>query len=183
VTQNTLRIVKVFWALDSNLADKRHFPSINWLKSYSLYLDKVEGWWKSSISGDWLDLRNRSMTLLQQEAELQEIIQLVGPDALPPSQQVTLETTRMLREDFLQQNAFHDVDSFCPESKQVEMLRTILLFNDLAQKNVSRGISVDSIRAAKCRVSISRMAKMPNESFKEANQKVVQEITAEMSSM
>jgi V/A-type H+-transporting ATPase subunit A len=183
VTQNTLRIVKVFWALDSNLADKRHFPSINRLKSYSLYLDKVEGWWKSSISRDWLELRNRSMTLLQQEAELQEIIQLVGPDALPPSQQVTLETTRMLREDFLQQNAFHDVDSFCPESKQVEMLRTILLFNDLAQKNVSRGISVDSIRSAKSRVSISRMAKMPNESFKEANQKVVQEVTAEMTSM
>lgn len=183
VTQNTLRIVKVFWALDSNLADKRHFPSINWLKSYSLYLDKVEDWWRSSVSTDWLELRNESMTLLQQESELQEIIQLVGPDALPPSQQVTLETTRMLREDFLQQNAFHDVDSFCPESKQVEMLRTILLFNELAQKGVARGVSVDSIRIAKCRVSISRMAKMPNETFSESIGKVVQEITTELSSM
>jgi V/A-type H+-transporting ATPase subunit A len=183
VTQNTLRIVKVFWALDSNLADKRHFPSINWLKSYSLYLDKVEGWWKSSISQDWLDLRNQSMTLLQQESELQEIIQLVGPDALPPSQQVTLETTRMLREDFLQQNAFHDVDSFCPESKQVKMLRTILLFNELAQKNVAKGVSVDSIRSAKCRVSISRMAKMPNETFSESVKTVTEEITKELTSM
>jgi len=183
VTQNTLRIVKVFWALDSNLADKRHFPSINWLKSYSLYLGKVEDWWKTSISKDWLDLRNEAMTLLQQEAELQEIIQLVGPDALPPSQQVTLETTRMLREDFLQQNAFHDVDSFCPESKQVEMLRTILHFNELAQKGASRGVSVETIRGAKCMVSISRMAKMPNETFSESLKKVVQEIETELSAM
>ncbi|MEA3559507.1 MAG: V-type ATP synthase subunit A, partial [Candidatus Thermoplasmatota archaeon] len=129
VTQNTLRIVKVFWALDSNLADRRHFPSINWLRSYSLYLDNVEEWWRTNVSSDWLEIRNRAMALLQQEAELQEIIQLVGPDALPPSQQVTLETTRMLREDFLQQNAFHDVDSFCPELKQVEMLKVILYFN------------------------------------------------------
>jgi V/A-type H+-transporting ATPase subunit A len=183
VTQNTLRIVKVFWALDSNLADRRHFPSINWLKSYSLYLDKVEGWWKKTISQDWLDLRNQSMTLLQQEAELQEIIQLVGPDALPPSQQITLETARMLREDFLQQNAFHDVDSFCPESKQVKMLRAILLFDELAQKNVTRGVSVDTIRSAKCRVSISRMAKMSNETFSDSIKMVTEEITKELSSM
>ncbi|MGA1848826.1 MAG: ATP synthase subunit A [Thermoplasmatota archaeon] len=183
VTQNTLRIVKVFWALDSNLADKRHFPSINWLKSYSLYLDKVEDWWKSSISRDWLELRNKAMALLQQEAELQEIIQLVGPDALPASQQVTLETTRMLREDFLQQNAFHDVDSFCPESKQVEMLRTILFFDDLAQASVSRGVSVDTLRNARCRVSISRMAKMKNETFNKAVGNVVDEIKKELSAM
>ncbi|MBN1539199.1 MAG: V-type ATP synthase subunit A, partial [Candidatus Thermoplasmatota archaeon] len=180
VTQNTLRIVKVFWALDSNLADKRHFPSINWLKSYSLYLDKVEGWWKSSISEDWLVLRNKAMALLQQEAELQEIIQLVGPDALPPSQQVTLETTRMLREDFLQQNAFHDVDSFCPEYKQVEMLRMILLFDELAQKAVSKGISVDAIRGAKCRVTISRMAKMKNENFRDRTGQIMEEIRKEL---
>ncbi|MGA1820202.1 MAG: V-type ATP synthase subunit A [Thermoplasmatota archaeon] len=180
VTQNTLRIVKVFWALDSNLADKRHFPSINWLKSYSLYLDKVEDWWRRSISPEWLELRNRSMALLQQEAELQEIIQLVGPDALPPSQQVTLETTRMLREDFLQQNAFHDVDSFCPESKQVEMIKVILLFDELAQKGISRGVSVDTIRAAKCRVSISRMAKMPNETFVQKVKTVREEVSKEL---
>ncbi|MBN1391029.1 MAG: V-type ATP synthase subunit A [Candidatus Thermoplasmatota archaeon] len=183
VTQNTLRIVKVFWALDSNLADKRHFPSINWLKSYSLYLGKVEGWWKSNISEDWLELRNRAMALLQQEAELQEIIQLVGPDALPPSQQVTLETTRMLREDFLQQNAFHDVDSFCPEYKQVEMLRAILLFDDMAQKAVSRGISVDTIRNAKCRITISRMAKMQNESFRDRVRPIKEEISKELLSL
>jgi V/A-type H+-transporting ATPase subunit A len=143
----------------------------------------VEEWWKGSISNDWLDLRNQAMTLLQQEAELQEIIQLVGPDALPPSQQVTLETTRMLREDFLQQNAFHEVDSFCPELKQVKMLSTILHFNDLAQKNVARGVSVESIRSARCRVSISRMAKMPNETFSGSVKKVIDEIAKEMDSL
>jgi V/A-type H+-transporting ATPase subunit A len=175
--------VKVFWALDSNLADKRHFPSINWLKSYSLYLDKVEQWWGSNISGDWLDLRNQSMALLQQEAELQEIIQLVGPDALPASQQVTLETTRMLREDFLQQNAFHDVDSFCPEKKQVEMLRVILYFDEMAQSSIKRGASVDDVRGAKCRVSISKMAKMDNDAFPESVKKVYSEIKNEMGSL
>lgn len=183
VTQNTLRIVKVFWALDSSLADKRHFPSINWLKSYSLYLDKVEDWWKGTVSPDWLGLRNEAMTLLQEEAELQEIIQLVGPDALPPSQQITLETTRMLREDFLQQNAFHEVDSFCPEGKQVRMLRTILHFNEMAQLSAKKGTSVDRIRAMKCRVSMSRMAKMDNKDFNGLIDGVVKEMEAEFASL
>ncbi len=183
VTQNTLRIVKVFWALDSNLADKRHFPSINWLKSYSLYLDKVEDWWKDSISPDWLKMRNDAMALLQEESELNEIIQLVGPDALPPSQQVTLETTRMIREDFLQQNAFHEVDSYCPEGKQVRMLRSILLFDKFAQTAVKRGVSVDRIRSAKCRVSISRMAKMDNKDFSSLIDGVDKEIKEEITSL
>jgi V/A-type H+-transporting ATPase subunit A len=182
VTQNTLRIVKVFWALDSNLADKRHFPSINWLKSYSLYLDKVEEWWKRSVSSEWLRMRNRAMSLLQEESELNEIIQLVGPDALPPSQQVTLETTRMIREDFLQQNAFHDVDSFCPEGKQVRMLGTILLFDQLSQQAVKRGASVDRIRSARCRVSISRMAKMDNKEHSKLIDDVVSEMKKEINS-
>ncbi len=183
VTQNTLRIVKVFWALDSSLADKRHFPSINWLKSYSLYLDKVDDWWKTSVSEKWLSLRNEAMTLLQEEAELQEIIQLVGPDALPPSQQVILETARMMREDFLQQNAFHDVDAFCPERKQVRMIQTILEFNELAQASLERGVSLDRIRSAKCRVSISRMAKMDNSDHERLIDGVVAEMRKEISSM
>ncbi|MFO8051357.1 MAG: ATP synthase subunit A [Thermoplasmatota archaeon] len=183
VTQNTLRIVKVFWALDSNLADKRHFPSINWLKSYSLYLDKVEEWWSSNITSDWLDMRNRAMALLQQESELQEIIQLVGPDALPPSQQVTLETTRTLREDFLQQNAFHDMDSYCPETKQVNMLRVILYFHELARSAVSRGVSVDAIRSADSRVAIARMAKMDNDTFSDAVSSVFEGIKKDMTSL
>jgi len=183
VTQNTLRIVKVFWALDSSLADRRHFPSINWLKSYSLYLEKVEDWWGTHVAKDWLSMRNRAMALLQEEAELQEIIQLVGPDALPPSQQVTLETTRMLREDFLQQNAFHHVDSYCPGGKQVMMLRAILLFDSLAQRAVKRGVSVERIRSAGCRVTISRMARMDNSGFEERMSAVMEEIKKEMGNL
>ncbi len=180
VTQNTLRIVKVFWALDSNLADRRHFPSINWLRSYSLYTDKVEGWWKENVDPQWLDLRNRAMSLLQQEAELQEIIQLVGPDALPPSQQVVLETTRMLREDFLQQNAFHEVDSYCPEKKQVMMIRAILLFHDLATAAVERGVTIDRIRNLEGRVLISRMAKLDNSSFEKEISIVMERVKEEI---
>jgi V/A-type H+-transporting ATPase subunit A len=183
VTQNTLRIAKVFWALDSNLADKRHFPSINWLKSYSLYLNKVEGWWRGKVSPEWLERRNRAMALLQQESELQEIIQLVGPDALPPSQQMVLETTRMLREDFLQQNAFHEVDSFCPEDKQFDMLCIILEFGDLCQKAISLGVSIDRLRQAKCRVSISRMARVDNKNYKGSFSALKAEMVKELASM
>ncbi|MGA1822001.1 MAG: V-type ATP synthase subunit A [Thermoplasmatota archaeon] len=183
VTQNTLRIVKVFWALDAALADKRHFPSINWLKSYSLYLDKVETWWKENIDPAWLDLRNEAMALLQQEAELQEIIQLVGPDALPPTQQAILETTRMLREDFLQQNAFHEVDSFCPESKQVEMLKTILQFNKLAKSACDRGVPIEKLRSTKSKVAISKLPRVPTEKFNKEVARVRKDMTKEMSSL
>ncbi|MCK5636869.1 MAG: V-type ATP synthase subunit A, partial [Thermoplasmatales archaeon] len=112
VAQNTLRIVKVFWALDADLADRRHFPSINWLKSYSLYLGEIQTWWKKEIGEEWLKLRNKAMALLQKESELQEIVKLVGPDALPPKERGLLESARMIREDFLQQSAFHEVDTF-----------------------------------------------------------------------
>jgi len=183
VTQNTLRIVKVFWALDSNLADKRHFPSINWLKSYSLYLEKVEEWYRNEVSPEWLDRRNKAMALLQQESELQEIIQLVGPDALPPSQQMVLETTRMLREDFLQQNAFHAVDSFCPQDKQFDMLTIMLEFGDLCQQAVARGVSVDRLRQARCRISISRMARVVNKDYKRTFDSIREEVCRELTSM
>ncbi|MCD6383502.1 MAG: ATP synthase subunit A [Thermoplasmata archaeon] len=167
VTQNTLRIVKVFWALDAKLADRRHFPSINWLKSYSLYLEKVAPWWARNVSPDWLSRRQEAMKLLQEESELQEIIQLVGPDAIPPAQQIVLETARMLREDFLQQNAFHEVDTFCPERKQYRMLNIILKFYRLATKALERGVSVEDIRRMRVREDIARMARVPNESFDE----------------
>lgn len=183
VTQNTLRIVKVFWALDAQLADKRHFPSINWLKSYSLYLDKVESWWKENVDTNWLSMRNESMALLQKEAELQEIIQLVGPDALPPSQQAVLEVTRMLREDFLQQNAYHDVDSYCSESKQVSMLGSILLFHKLSSQAVERGATIDHIRNSRARVGISRLPKVDEASFKKELDVVKKDMVSEFRSM
>jgi len=183
VTQNTLRIVKVFWALDSNLADKRHFPSINWLRSYSLYTNKVENWWKENVDRGWLSLRNRSMALLQEESELEEIIQLVGPDALPPAQQVILETTRMLREDFLQQNAYHEVDSFCPEKKQTLMIGTILQYHECATRAVERGVNIDRIRNIKGKGLISRMARLDNSSFEREIESIQEKVKEEVNSL
>ena len=145
VTQNTLRICKVFWALDASLADKRHFPSIDWLQSYSLYVDSIQGWWENNVAADWRAVRDEAMVLLQKESELQEIVQLVGRDALPDTDQVTLESSRMLREDFLQQNAFDDVDTFCTPEKQYGMLKTILMFQKEAIDAVKNGADVFKI--------------------------------------
>ncbi|MEM2192724.1 MAG: V-type ATP synthase subunit A, partial [Candidatus Hadarchaeales archaeon] len=111
VSQNTLRIVKVFWALDSGLADRRHFPAIHWLNSYSLYVENVRGWWKEKLGEEWKELREEALAMLQKEAELEEIVRLVGPDALPEPEKAILESARMMREDFLQQFAFHEVDT------------------------------------------------------------------------
>ncbi|MDR1819914.1 MAG: ATP synthase subunit A [Methanobrevibacter sp.] len=157
VTQNTLRICKVFWALDASLADKRHFPSINWLQSYSLYVDSVENWWAENTGNDWRVTRDEAMVLLQKESELQEIVQLVGPDALPDSEQVTLETTRMIREDFLQQNAYDDVDTYCSPSKQYQMLKTIVSFQKEAANALERGVESKDIIAVPIKEEIGRM--------------------------
>jgi len=143
VTQNTLRIVKVFWALDAKLAQRRHFPSINWLSSYSLYTKGLADWYNDNVSPEWIKLRDNAMDLLQQEAELQEIVQLVGSDALPPDQQLTLEITRMIREIFLQQNAFHPVDTFCPMDRQYKLLETIQKFADKANVALDSGVRFD----------------------------------------
>lgn len=183
VTQNTLRIVKVFWALDADLADRRHFPSINWLRSYSLYLDKVQGWWQKEVASDWLELRNKSMYLLQKESELQEIIRLVGPDALPKSDQATLEGAREIREDFLQQNAFHDVDTYCPGKKQYEMMRIMLDFYDKISLAVARGVKIEDIKKLSCRESIARMATVPNKTFEEEFKKIEELMEKQINSL
>jgi len=158
VTQNTLRIVKVFWALDSSLADKRHFPSINWLRSYSLYLWQVEPWWKKDAGENWFELRKRAMQLLQEEAELQEIVQLVGPDALPPRERATLEAARIIREDFLQQNAFHEVDTYCSPKKQYAMLGVMLDYSDILRNMGEKGLAMDEEKSMKLKEMISDMA-------------------------
>ena len=176
VTQNTLRICKVFWALDASLADKRHFPSIDWLQSYSLYVDSIQDWWANEVGADWRETRDRAMSLLQRESELQEIVQLVGPDALPDTDQVTLETARMLREDFLQQNAFDDVDTYCPPAKQYAMLKTILLFQDKATEAVNDAAEIKDIIALPVKEEIARMKYVPTEEFETK----VQEIQAQL---
>ncbi|HMK53757.1 MAG TPA: ATP synthase subunit A [Methanobacteriaceae archaeon] len=174
VTQNTLRICKVFWALDASLADKRHFPSIDWLQSYSLYVDSVEGWWDGNIGADWRATRDEAMILLQKESELQEIVQLVGPDALPEREQITLETTRMIREDFLQQNAYHEVDTYCSPSKQYQMLKTIVMFQKEATAALERGAAANDIIALKVKEEIGRMKFTPEDEF-DTNVKEIQD--------
>jgi len=145
VTQNTLRIVKVFWALDSKLAQKRHFPAINWLTSYSLYNRVLGDWYSENASKNWSDNIATAMTVLQEEAELQEIVQLVGSDALPDDQQLTLEVARLLREFYLQQNAFHDVDTYCKVNVQAEFLDVILHYKDLAEASLASGKTVAAL--------------------------------------
>ncbi len=183
VTQNTLRIVKVFWALDADLAHKRHFPSINWLRSYSLYLDSVIPWWSKNVAKDWYDLRREAMGILQREAELQEIVQLVGPDALPAREQALLETARSLREDFLQQNAFHEVDTYCPADKQYRMLKLILKFHKLITEAVESGVSIDKVRKLSVKEDLAYMGRIPNETYKEEFDKIERKMEEEISSL
>jgi V/A-type H+-transporting ATPase subunit A len=157
ITQNTLRIAGAFWALDTSLAYRRHFPAVNWINSYSLYLDSVQESFVDSVAYDWRDLRDKTMFLLQKEVELQEIVQLVGPDALPETEKAILEVTRMIREDFLQQSAFDEIDSFCPLEKQYWMLKTILAFHDAMTEALSKGVSLQQVLALPVKTAIARM--------------------------
>ena len=145
VTQNTLRITKVFWALDSKLTQRRHFPSINWLDSYSLYDLALEPWFMENVSPDWNKNKRRAMEILQENAELEEIVMLVGSDALPEDQQLTLEVARMIINFWLAQSAFHPVDTFCPYKKQFDLLKAILEFRDRAFDALARGVPTDVI--------------------------------------
>ncbi len=157
VTQNTLRIVKVFWALDAKLAQRRHFPAINWLNSYSLYSKALGPWYDENVSPEWVKLRNDAMELLQKEAELQEIVQLVGSDALPEDQQLTLEIARMIREYFLQQNAYHEVDTFCPMDKQYKLLKAITAWGDRAHNALEAGAPIEDIMKLKSKDDLAKV--------------------------
>jgi len=145
VTQATLRIVKVFWALDAKLAQRRHFPAINWLQSYSLYPEYLAGYYTEKAAPDWNQTKAQIMDLLQKESELQEIVQLVGSDALPAEQQVTLETARLVREIYLQQNAYDKVDAYSSLQKDYKLWKAILRFGQLAGQAVSSGATLKEI--------------------------------------
>ena len=162
ITQNTLRIAGTFWALDTALAYRRHFPAVNWIRSYSLYLDSIRGWFGGQGLTDWKEVRDRAMYLLQKEVELQEIVQLVGPDALPESEKAILEVTRMIREDFLQQSAYHEVDSFCSLEKQYWMLRAILRFHEKAAEAMGKGVGLEKILKLPVKAQIGRMKEDPD---------------------
>ena len=156
VSQATLRIVKVFWCLDSSLAYKRHFPAINWLQSYSLYVDRLTKWYEENVSKEFPALRAQALLLLQEEAELQEIVQLVGVDALSFEDRLKLEASRSIREDYLHQNAFHDVDTYASLDKQFKMLKLILGYYEMAKDAVGKGADFNALAGLSVRESIGR---------------------------
>ena len=157
VTQGTLRIVKVFWALDTALRARRHFPAINWLQSYSLYTQILEDWFRKNVNEEWPRLRSWTQRTLQEEAELEEIDRLVGADALPPDQQLTLEVARMIREIFLQQNAYHAIDTFCPPERQFKIISAIKKYSDLGQKAVKLDVPTKDVASLKSRELLTRV--------------------------
>lgn len=156
VSQATLRIVKVFWGLDASLAYKRHFPAINWLNSYSLYVDMLSKWFSKNVAKDWIDMRTKIMSILQEESELEEIVKLVGMDALSASDHLKLEVARSIREDFLHQNAFHKVDTYTSLNKQYFMMKSILTFHEVTQEALKRGASAEDMLNMKVRERIGR---------------------------
>jgi V/A-type H+/Na+-transporting ATPase subunit A len=161
VSQNTLRVTRVFWALDALLAQRRHFPSINWLQSYSLYISDLEPWYKANLAKDFVQLRQKALEVLQKESELQEIVQLVGVDALPEREKGVLDVARMIREDYLQQSAYDEVDTYTSILKQYRMLRAILSFGDREQEAILKGAQVGRLQALPVRTKLSRMKWIP----------------------
>ena len=156
VSQATLRIVKVFWGLDSALAYKRHFPAINWLNSYSLYLDDMEKWFNGNVAEDWMEGRQKMMTLLQEEAELEEIVKMVGMDALSPTDRLKMEAARSIREDFLHQNSFHEVDTYTSLKKQHMMMRLVNAFYERSVAALGEGASLRKLISMPVREQIGR---------------------------
>ncbi len=163
MTQNSLRVTGAFWALDTSLAHRRHFPAISWTKSYTLFLGQVRSWYESNVAADWQEYRDRAMFILQKETELQEIVQLVGPDALPESEKIILEIARMLREDFLQQFAFDEVDAYCPPKKAYLMLKAILAFYDASVQALQRGVSLRQVLELPLKDKIAEIKTTPHD--------------------
>ena len=180
VSQATLRIVKVFWGLDASLAYKRHFPAINWLTSYSLYVDLLSSWYAENVDPDWMKLRGRLMALLQAEAELEEIVKLVGMDALSAGDRLKMETARSIREDFLHQLAFHEVDTYTSLKKQLYMMRLILKYYDAGVQMLEKNGDVEKMAALPVREKIGRFKYVPEEEIDKQYKAVDEQITAEM---
>lgn len=180
VSQATLRIVKVFWGLDSTLAYKRHFPAINWLTSYSLYLDLLAPWFDKNVSPDWMKLRQRMMTVLQEEAELEEIVKLVGMDALSPKDRLKMETARSIREDFLHQLAFHEVDTYTSLNKQLDMMRLILEYYDRCSEALEKGADIEKLSVLPVREAIGRFKYTKEEDVQKEYGKVIAELSEQI---
>ena len=180
VSQATLRIVKVFWGLDSTLAYKRHFPAINWLNSYSLYLDDMKKWFDGEVASDWMAGRQKMMTLLQEEAELEEIVKMVGMDALSPSDRLKMEAARSIREDFLHQNSFHEIDTYTSLKKQHMMMLLVTAFYERATEALSQGASLQKLILMPVRERIGRFKYVTEEALDEEYKKVDNELSIQI---
>ena len=180
VSQATLRIVKVYWGLDSALAYKRHFPAINWLTSYSLYVDNMGRWFDENVAPDWMELRQRLMSLLQDEAQLEEIVKMVGMDALSAPDRLKMEAARSIREDFLHQNSFHEIDTYTPLRKQYLMMRLVLAFYDQCSEALKNGSSINDLLKMAVRERIGRYKYTPDEKIETEYEAVKAELAAEI---
>lgn len=180
VTQATLRVVRVFWALVAELAYQRHFPAIHWLRSYSLYLEDLEKYFTQKVATDWMKLRARAMTLLQQEDELRETVRLVGLDALSSQDRIAMETARSLREDFLQQFAFHDVDTYTSIKKQYLMLKTMLSYYDVSLEALKEEISLDNLISLSVREDIAKMKYVPEDDVEKERERIDRKLEKEI---
>ena len=183
VTQATLRIVKVFWGLDSALAYKRHFPAINWLNSYSLYRDRLSEWFSDNVSKNWMDLTARCLKILQIESGLEEIVKLVGMDALSADDRLTMEVARSVREDFLQQFAFDEVDGFTQLDKQYALMELIFSFEDRARKAVAEGADIEKLVSLPVRERIGRAKSAPYATYKAEYEKIENEMAEQISEL
>ena len=180
VSQATLRIVKVFWGLDSELAYKRHFPAINWLNSYSLYLDDMEKWFNAKVAPDWMEGRQKMMSLLQEEAELEEIVKMVGMDALSPGDRLKMEAARSIREDFLHQNSFHEIDTYTSLKKQYMMMRLVNAFYERSRDALDKGASLNRLISMPVREQIGRFKYVTEDALDESYAKVEEELNAQI---
>ena len=180
VSQATMRIVKVFWALDSSLAYARHFPAINWLTSYSLYVDTLRAWYTEQFGETYMQNREKAMHILQEESELQEIVRLVGQDALSPGDRLTMETAKMIREDFLQQNAFVDEDAYSSYRKQFRLLDIVLKYDVLCREALEKGSDMDALFAIEAREKIGRAKMADPNAFDEAYDAIEAQMKAEI---
>ena len=183
VSQATMRIVKVFWALDASLAYRRHFPAINWLNSYSLYIDSLRPWYEEHFGKSFLQNREWAMAVLQEESSLNEVVQLVGKDSLSAKDQITLETARMIREDFLQQNSFVDVDAYSEYDRQTRMLSMIRRYDALCRSAAERGCRVAELFMTPSREKIGRAKSVPAESYREQYDKLLAEMEDELEAL
>ena len=183
VSQATMRIVKVFWALDSSLAYRRHFPAINWLNSYSLYLDRLSGWVDENINPEYAAQRGRAMSILQNEAELDEIVRLVGVDSLSPADRLTMEVARHIREDFLQQDAFGEVDAYSPNKRQFRLLRLVLNYQDLAAEAMERGADMKKLFELPALEDLGQTKFTPTEQYEAAYDKIERDLKAQIAAL